>query len=35
LLKLREVALENAALVVFGHDSRQWQSLKLLPEYYE
>lgn len=25
---------ERAALVVFGHDGQQWQTLKIAPEYY-
>jgi N-acyl homoserine lactone hydrolase len=28
------VKRENVALVVFGHDGRQWQTLKRAPEYY-
>jgi N-acyl homoserine lactone hydrolase len=26
---------EQVALVIFGHDSQQWQTLKKLPEYYQ
>ncbi len=26
---------EKAALVIFGHDGTQWQTLKKLPEYYD
>lgn len=26
---------EHAALVIFGHDGQQWQTLKRAPEYYE
>lgn len=34
--KLAEVAArEQAALVVYGHDTRQWAELRLAPEYYE
>lgn len=29
------VARERVALVVFGHDGQQWQTLKKAPEYYE
>ena len=29
------VAREQVALVVFGHDADQWQTLKRSPEYYE
>jgi len=29
------VEREQVALVVFGHDSKQWQTLKKLPEYYD
>jgi N-acyl homoserine lactone hydrolase len=33
--KLIEVAeRERAALVIFGHDGQQWQTLKKAPEYY-
>jgi len=28
------VERERVALVVFGHDGRQWQTLKLAPDYY-
>jgi N-acyl homoserine lactone hydrolase len=34
--KLLDIAKrENAALVVFGHDGAQWQTLKMCPEFYE
>jgi N-acyl homoserine lactone hydrolase len=34
-IKLLDVVKrENAALVVFGHDGTQWQSLKKSPDYY-
>jgi len=33
LLDLKE--REQVALVVFGHDGRQWPMLKRAPEYYE
>ena len=26
---------EQVALVIFGHDGQQWETLKKLPEYYE
>jgi N-acyl homoserine lactone hydrolase len=29
------VASEHVALVVFGHDGRQWRTLKKAPEYYD
>ncbi len=29
------VEREHVSLVVFGHDGRQWQTLKRAPEYYE
>lgn len=29
------VEREGVALVVFGHDADQWQTLKLTPDYYE
>ncbi len=32
---LEIVEREQVALVVFGHDARQWQTLKTAPEYYE
>ncbi|HEX8037326.1 MAG TPA: N-acyl homoserine lactonase family protein, partial [Ktedonobacterales bacterium] len=33
--KLRDlVDREHAALVVFGHDGQQWQTLKKAPDYY-
>jgi N-acyl homoserine lactone hydrolase len=28
------VTRENVALVVFGHDGTQWQTLKKAPEFY-
>jgi N-acyl homoserine lactone hydrolase len=28
------VEREDVALVVFGHDGQQWQTLKLAPDYY-
>ena len=34
--KLIDVAQrEHASLVIFGHDAAQWQTLKLLPEFYD
>jgi N-acyl homoserine lactone hydrolase len=34
--KLLDVAeREGVALVVFGHDGEQWQTLKQSPDYYE
>lgn len=34
--KLLELARrEEVSLVVFGHDSQQWQTLRLAPDYYE
>lgn len=29
------VAREQVALIIFGHDGQQWQSLKRAPDYYE
>ena len=29
------VEQEQVGLVIFGHDTEQWQGLKKLPEYYE
>lgn len=29
------VEREHIGLVIFGHDSKQWEGLKKLPEYYE
>ena len=29
------VQREQVALVIFGHDGQQWETLKKLPEYYE
>ncbi len=29
------VEREQVALVVFGHDGEQWQTLKKAPDYYE
>src|SRR5690606_22997633 len=29
------VEREGIGLVIFGHDTEQWQGLKKLPEYYE
>ena len=26
---------EQVALVIFGHDGQQWETLKKLPDYYE
>jgi N-acyl homoserine lactone hydrolase len=35
-IKLLElVEREHIGLVIFGHDSQQWENLKKLPEYYE
>lgn len=28
-------AREGASLLIYGHDSEQWQTLKTLPDYYE
>jgi N-acyl homoserine lactone hydrolase len=33
LLHLKEH--ERVALVIFGHDGGQWQTLRKAPEYYE
>ena len=32
---LELVEREQVALVVFGHDGEQWQTLKKAPDYYE
>ena len=32
---LELVEREQVALVVFGHDGQQWQTLKKAPAYYE
>jgi N-acyl homoserine lactone hydrolase len=32
---LDRVEREHVRLVIFGHDTEQWQGLKKLPEYYE
>jgi N-acyl homoserine lactone hydrolase len=32
---LEIVEREHVALVIFGHDGLQWQTLKTVPEYYE
>jgi glyoxylase-like metal-dependent hydrolase (beta-lactamase superfamily II) len=33
--KVRKLAKETKAFVVFGHDKEQFQNLKHAPEYYE
>ena len=32
---LDRVEREHIGLVIFGHDTAQWEGLKKLPEYYE
>jgi len=32
---LEIVERENVSLVVFGHDGKQWQTLKKCPEFYD
>jgi N-acyl homoserine lactone hydrolase len=32
---LELVEREQVALVIFGHDGQQWQTLKRAPDYYE
>ena len=32
---LELVKRERVTLVIFGHDGRQWQTLKRAPDYYE
>jgi N-acyl homoserine lactone hydrolase len=33
--KLKRVAAEKNAMMLFGHDLEQWKSLRLAPEYYD
>lgn len=33
--RIRKLAQDNNALVIFGHDQEQFESMKLAPEYYE
>ena len=34
-LKLMDLAQREGAMVVFGHDTEQWQTLRLAPDFYE
>ncbi len=34
-IKLLDVAKREGALVIFGHDGAQWQTLKKAPDYYD
>lgn len=34
-VKLLDLAKQESALIIFGHDGAQWKTLRKLPEYYE